>query len=111
MDILKQNTSPIFEIVPRKTLDVFSDYKFKIINETANKTQEVLASVSELPNENYQVLLASFPNGKIGEKLSYKLVENLTDEIVYLGKIIIVSENENIQDYSKITNNKFYKWK
>ena len=43
---------------------------------------------------------------KIGDKISYTLLQD--DEVVLLGKILIASQTENIQDYSKKTNNKFY---
>ena len=44
---------------------------------------------------------------KIGDKISYTLFQDT--EVVLLGKILITTEMENIQDYSKQTNNKFYK--
>lgn len=109
MDVLKKNTSPTFEIVPRKVLDVSNVFKIKLINEFTKVAQDILAtSVSLLANENYQITLASFPTGKIGEKLSYKIVDNISNEVLSLGKILIVSQTENIQDYSKKLNSKFY---
>ena len=89
MDILKKNNSPSFQIVPRKVLNSSKIFKF------------------QLKNENYQVTLATFPTGKIGDKISYTLLQD--DEVVLLGKILITSQTENIQDNSKKTNNKFYK--
>ena len=109
MDILRKNTPAIFQIVPRKTLDQNLNYTIKIKNETANKTQEISLIVSLLPNENYKVTLDSFPNGKIGEKLAYEIIESVSNEVVYLGKMFIVSETESVQDYTKQNNNKFYK--
>ena len=108
MDILKKNTTPSFDIVPREALDVLLDYKFIIVNEMTNATEDVLASIISIPNENYTVTLTSFPVGKIGEKLSYKLVYDLTNEVVSLGKLIIVSEFQDIQDYTRETSTKFY---
>ena len=70
------------------------------------RKEDIFATISLLPNENYQVTLASFHAGKIGDKISYTLLQD--DEVVLLGKILIASQTENIQDYSKKTNNKFY---
>lgn len=109
MDILRKNTSPTFQIVPRLKLDENSTFTFKIVNETSRNSQDVTATIYILPNENYQIILDEFPVGKIGEKLSYKIIDDFTSEIVYLGKALIVSENEVVQDYSKKNNNKFYK--
>ena len=106
MDILKKNTSPSFQIVPRKVLNYSKIFKFQLKNEMSQKSQEILATILLLQNENYQVTLAEFPVGKIGDKISYTLLED--DEVVLLGKILITSQTENIQDYSKKTNNKFY---
>ena len=107
MDIIKKNTSPSFQIVPRKVLDLSKVFKFQLKNEMSQKMQDILAAISLLQNENYQITLATFPTGKIGDKISYTLLED--DEVVLLGKILITTETENIQDYSKQTNNKFYK--
>ena len=107
MDILKKNTSPTFQIVPRKVLDDSKVFTFQLKNEMSQKSQEILATILLLQNENYQVTLATFPTGKIGDKISYTLLQD--NEVVLLGKILIASQTENIQDYSKKTNNKFYK--
>ena len=107
MDILKKNTSPSFQIVPRKVLNYSKIFKFQLKNEMSQKSQEILATILLLQNENYQVTLAKFPAGKIGDKISYTLLQD--NEVVLLGKILITTETENIQDYSKKTNNKFYK--
>jgi hypothetical protein len=107
MDILKKNTIPSFEIVPRKTLTISSIFNLELKNEMNQKKEVIFATISLLPNENYQITLDSFPAGKIGDKLSYTLFQD--NEAVLLGKILIASENQDIQDYSKKTNNKFYK--
>lgn len=106
MDILKKNTSPSFEIVPRKVLDISKVFKFQLKNEMSQNKSEILANVSLLQNENYQITLVSFPLGKVGDKISYTLLQG--NEVILLGKMLITSETENIQDYSKKTNNKFY---
>ena len=71
------------------------------------KTQDILADVVFLSNENYKATMQSFPTSKIGDKFSYILLEGT--DIVLMGKILIVGATENIQDYSKSSNNKFYK--
>ena len=98
MNVLKINTEPSFEIVPRRKLDVTKTYTVIF-----DETQTISATVTLLPNENYKLLLASFPTG---EKISYKILDGT--EIISLGMAIIVSENENIQDYEKSSNQKFY---
>lgn len=103
MDILRKNTTPQFEIVARYELDAELSYTIKL-----SDTQNITCSISELPNENYNLLLATFPNGKIGTKLSYVVVETISNKVVCLGKILIVSETQDIQNYSKKSNTKFY---
>ena len=107
MDILKKTTSPEFEIVPRRALDVSHVFTFQLKNEMTQKTQDILGDVVFLTNENYKITMRSFPTSKIGDKFSYTLLDD--EEIVLLGKILVVGATENIQDYSKKSNNKFYK--
>ena len=110
MEVFKKDTDPVLYIVPRETLDVEVVYKLTLTNEMKRTSQTILSdTVVLLPNETYRITLSSFPTGKVGDKFSYNMSNNVTDEVVYLGKAIIVTENENIQDYSKQTNNKFYK--
>jgi hypothetical protein len=44
---------------------------------------------------------------KMNEKISFELKEETTNEIVLIGQIMIVDENEVVQDYSKKTNLKY----
>lgn len=106
MEILKQNTTPTFEIVPRKKLDLTASFKIILVSENTQSTQEIVATVSILPNKNYNITLSSFPTGKIREKFSYTIFQS--QEVVSLGKIIILSQNESVQDFTTKTNNKFY---
>jgi len=108
MNILRLNTSPTFQIVSRENIDVSRVLKFVMTNERTSTTQEVLADATALENENYQILMQSFPTGKIGDKIAYTLIDNLSENVVSLGKILIVSETESVQDYSKKENTKFY---
>lgn len=108
MDILKKNTSPTFQIVPRKNLEVFELLKFNLKNEMTQIKESILADYYILENGNCQVIMQSFPTSNVGDKISYTLVDNLTEEIISLGKILVTSEIESIQDYSKKSNNKFY---
>jgi len=107
MDILKKTTSPEFEIVPRRVLDVSKVFTFELKNEMNQKTQTISADVVFLSNENYKITMQSFPTSKIGDKFSYTLLDE--EEAVLLGRILIVGATENIQDYSKQSNNKYYK--
>ncbi len=107
MHILRKNTTPAFEIVPRKVLDVSKAYFFNLKSEYTNETQIVESSVVLLSNENYTITMSEFPTGKINEKISFELKEEITNEIVLIGQIMIVDENEVVQDYSKKTNTKY----
>lgn len=108
MDILKQNTDPVFTIVPRYDLDELALYRIDLKNEMSQKTESIDCTLELKPNENAVLMLESFPAGKIGDKFSYSLIETVADKVVCLGRLMIVSETENIQDYSKKSNNKFY---
>ena len=90
-------------------LDTSRVLKFILKNEMKQTTQEITAGVVFLSNENYQVTMDSFPTSRVGDKFSYSLVDNITNDVVSLGKILVVGATENIQDYSKKSNNKFYK--
>lgn len=110
MDILKINTSPAFEIVPRYNLDTTKSLKIDLVKESNQTTQTILTtSVVLLANENYLITLASFPLGTANDKFSYILSENVSGKVVSFGKLMIVSEDEIVQDYSKKPVNKFYK--
>ena len=107
MHILRKNTTPAFEIVPRKVLDISKAFFFHLKNEYTNATQIVESSVVLLSNENYNITISEFPEGKINEKISFELKEETTNDIVLIGQIMIVDENEVVQDYSKKTNLKY----
>lgn len=102
MDILKKNTIPTFQIVSRTILDTSQPLSVEITSEFTQLKQTISASIALLENQNYQLTLSEFPTGKLYEKLSYKI------ENVCLGKMIIVSENEDIQNYAKKPNDKYY---
>lgn len=106
MNIIKINSLPIFEIVPRRNLDILT-LTIQLTSEIKNTIQTINCEATLLPNENYSLQLDTFPIGKVNEKFSYNLLNGT--EILSLGKLMIVSENEIIQDYSKKTVNKFYK--
>lgn len=107
MHILRKNTTPAFEIVPRKVLDVSKAFFFHLKNEYTNEVQIVESSAELLSNENYTITMSEFPTGKINEKISFELKEETTNEIALIGQIMIVDENEVVQDYSKKTNLKY----
>jgi len=107
MHILRKNTTPVFEIVPRKVLDISKTYFFNLKNEYTTETQTIESSIELLANENYTITMLEFPTGKINEKFSFELKEETTNEIVSIGQIMIVDEDEVVQDYSKKTNLKY----
>ena len=108
MNILRKNTIPVFQIVTRENLNTDNVFKIQLKNEDTQAVQEINATVSLLENENYTITLDGFPVGNIHEKFSYTIIEVLTENVVSLGKILIVGENENVQDYTTIETNNFY---
>lgn len=107
MNVLKINTSPSFEIVPREKISILENLSIELISEFSQSKQTVNIGVTELSNENYLIQLSTFPISKEGEKFSYT-IKNELNKIVSLGKLIVLGELQNIQDYSKKTNKKFY---
>lgn len=108
MNILRKNTDPVFQIVPRENLNTDNDFRMQLKNENTQVVQGINATVEVLENENYNVTLETFPVGNVHEKFSFTIIEILTNNIVSLGKILIVDENENVQDYTTIETNNFY---
>lgn len=108
MNVLKINTTPKFQIVPRENLDVSRVLKLEIKSEFSQSLQEINATVELLENENYLLTLESFPSGSQDEKFSYTIFDLLTNNIVSLGKFLIVAENADIQNYSNKETNIFY---
>lgn len=77
-------------------------------NEDTQVVQAIEAAATLLSNENYQLTLVAFPEGNENEKFSYTITDIVTNNIVSLGRFLIVGETQNIQDYSTKTTNKFY---
>ena len=106
MHILRKDTTPIFEIVPRKTLlDVA--YFLNLKSEYTTEVQVINCTSTLLPNENYNIELDSFPIGNINEKFSFELTNEL-NEVLCIGQLMIVSELADVQNYTKISNTKYY---
>jgi hypothetical protein len=95
-------------MVPREKLNIVNIFKMELKNEMSQKKQTIICAIDLLSNENYNVFLETFPTGKEGDKFSFSLIEINSNKLVLMGKLMIVSENENIQDYSKKSNNKYY---
>lgn len=111
MDILRKNTDPVLTIIPRQEIADNLVIKFRFENEFSQAKLVVLSdTVTKLPNGLLSVLLEEIPEDvNIGDKFSYTAVDNDTDEVICLGKAIMLGETESVQDYSKADNNKFYK--
>lgn len=107
MHILRENTGPIFEIVPRKTLSDITYFMF-LKSEYTQEVQTIECTKELLPNENYNITLASFPLGKANEKMSFELKDAL-NEVICIGQLMIVSEFADVQNYTRVSNTKFYK--
>jgi hypothetical protein len=108
MNILRLNTTPVFQIVPRKTLTVTDTFKIVLRNESNNKQETILCTITLLANENYNLTLSTFPIGGLNAKFSFTLFNNVTNVTLLLGKLMIISETQSIQDYSNKTNNNYY---
>jgi hypothetical protein len=102
MNVLKKDTPPIFEIVPRCDLDTAKVYTVVFFNEYTSEIQTVTATVAKLQNENYNLILSEFPNG---EKLSFEIKDS--DLVVCMGKLIIIGQSDSVQDY-EANNNQYY---
>jgi len=106
MNTLKINTSPTFQIVPRRKL-TSQNLTIKLAKEGSQSEQTINATATLLPNENYSLLLASFPTGNANDKFSFIVFDG--SEIVCLGKLMIVAEAEVVKKYTKKTTPKYYK--
>ena len=108
MDILRKNTTPTFQIVPRRKLLLTEALRIDLRNENNDLREIIDCTIVNLPNENYSLTLATFPVGNLDAKFSYSLYINGTNEIVLMGKLMIITETQNVQDYTVQTNTKFY---
>jgi hypothetical protein len=108
MNILRLNTSPSFEFIPRENITSTS-FSIELKNENNQNKQTVSCSVVKLENENYKVTLSSFPTGINGDKFSYSILTIRQKLVVAQGKLLIIGQNDSVQDYSKKSTNKFYK--
>lgn len=106
MNVIKLNTSPTFQIVSRKKLTNLN-LTIKIAKECSESSQTINATATLLPNENYNLLLASFPNGVANDKLSFIVFDG--SEIICLGKLIILTADDVVRSYTKKTTPKYYK--
>lgn len=106
MNTLKINTSPTFQIVSRKKLTNLN-LTVKLAKEGSQTEQTINVTATLLPNENYNLLLASFPTGNANEKFSFIVFDG--SEIVCLGKLMIVAPAEVVKKYTKKTTPKYYK--
>ena len=107
MHILRENTQPIFEIVPRKILSDIT-YFLNLKSEYTQNVQLIECTKELLSNENYNITLNSFPIGKTNEKFSFELKDAL-NEVICIGQLMIVSEFADVQNYTKVSNTKYYK--
>lgn len=105
MFILKKNNTASFEIVPRKFLS--GTYFLTLKSEFTQAIEVVECTVTLLANKNYTLNLATFPISKVNEKFSVELKDNL-NEVVLRGQLMVVDENEDIQNYTKQKNTKYY---
>jgi hypothetical protein len=103
MNVLKKNTLPTFEIVPRRDLDTEKAHSFLAENEFTHETQFIRATIAKKINGNYNITLDEFPDG---EKLAYEIKD--VKEVVSMGKMLIIEENQSVQDYEPINSKKYY---
>ena len=108
MNILRLNTTPVFEIVPREILLITDTFKIILRNEGTNKQETILCTTTLLANENYNLTLTTFPIAEVNSKFSFTLFNNVTNVTLLLGRLMIISETQSIQDYTNKTNTNFY---
>lgn len=108
MDVIRIGTNPIFEIVPRRKLSVSDTFTVTLYNEYSKAPQDIQATVELLPNENYNILFMTEPTGNSGDKFSYKVTSDTTSDVVLLGRLILLQENDSVQDYNTASNTKYY---
>lgn len=110
MNILREDLAPLLYIAPRYKLASDVVLKFVFTNEGTGEVEEILSNSALLiSNETTEVELLKIPDGKTGDKFSYIATDNVTSSVVCFGKAMLVSENEDIQDYSRNSTNNFYK--
>ena len=109
MDILKRNLAVVIEVVPRVEINTALAFTMTLKNEATQATQTRACTFVLLANENYNLTLNSFPTGNDYSKFSYIVKQNTNSEVVLRGKLMIVSETEDLQNYNRSQTNKFYK--
>tara|TARA_R110000782_G_scaffold35953_1_gene85796 strand:+ start:256 stop:585 length:330 start_codon:yes stop_codon:yes gene_type:complete len=108
MDILRKNTTPAFQIVPRRAIGPSEILRIILRNESSDVEQSIACAINKLPNDNYTLTLFTFPVGKLGARFSYSLLINGTNEVLSLGKLMIISATQSVQDYTTKINTNFY---
>jgi hypothetical protein len=104
MNILKINTTPVFQFISRKDFNAES-LEIQLVSETKGTTQNIECTPTLLANGNYDLLLSVFPNGKANETFSFTILNDA--DVLCLGKLMIVASGEVVQNHSKKTN-KYY---
>lgn len=108
MDVIRIGTNPIFEIVPRRKLSESDTFTVTLYNEYSKAPQDIQATVELLSNENYNILFLEEPTGNAGDKFSYEVTSDTTSDVVLLGRLILLQENDSVQDYNTASNTKYY---
>jgi len=109
MDIIKRDTALVIEVVPRVLIDTGAAFTMTLKNEDKQTSQTRACTFTLLANENYNLTLNSIPTGADYSKFSYIVKNNASNEVVLRGKLMIVSENEDLQNYNRTQTNRFYK--
>lgn len=109
MKILFLNTPLIFKLIPRNYNFDISDVILKLRNETTDV--EIIPIITCVKNEFLEITIETQPSDfKIQNTYQISVLEN--DNILYLGKLKILKQGTNTQNYQQQTqNDKYFKFK
>lgn len=104
MNVIKINTLPQFQFIPRRILDNWY-LNIELVSEIKGTKQTIECTATLLPNEKYNLEFSVFPIGRANETFSFTILNGL--EVICLGKLMIVAQDAIVQNHSKKTN-KYY---
>lgn len=108
MIILKKNTPAVFYFIPRINVDTTDAFKVVLESESKKTVQNKNCTLDKQLNRSILCTIPSFPTGKIGEKFSLKVINSLSLDIIYMDKMEIMDEFQDVQNYTAKKINTFY---
>jgi hypothetical protein len=110
MKVIKLNQLEKFSCVPREYPNSTDNLSVKLVNELTNLSIELVFTFS-LSASYLTIMITNIPTDfETGNKYEI-MINNITqqDKTIYLGKLLIVDENTDIQnyDYQKQSNSRY----